>query len=93
MYGFWSQVPLWAPRFVREFAGERKNRISQDFIALRDVSIQVRRAESVAIIGRNGSGKSTLLQIIAGVLQPSSGQFSVSTARITALLVQCIIDF
>ena len=86
MYGFWSQVPSWAPRFVREFAGERKNRISQDFIALRDISIQVRRGESVAIIGRNGSGKSTLLQIIAGVLQPSSGQFSVSTARITALL-------
>src|SRR5260370_37677884 len=67
VYGFWSQVPSWAPRVVREFAQERKNRISQDFIALRDISIQVRRGESAAIIGRNRAGKSNLLQSIPGV--------------------------
>ena len=39
-----------------------------EFFALKDVSFQVRRGESVALIGRNGSGKSTMLKVVAGVM-------------------------
>jgi lipopolysaccharide transport system ATP-binding protein len=57
----------------------------QDFYALSDVSLEVKRGESVGVIGRNGSGKSTLLQIIAGTLQPTSGSVQVK-GRVAALL-------
>ncbi len=53
--------------------------------ALKNVSFQVRKGESVGVIGENGAGKSTLLQLICGTLFPSSGSIQVS-GRIGALL-------
>lgn len=53
--------------------------------ALRDVDLDVRRGESVAVIGRNGGGKSTLLQILTGVLAPTHGAVAVE-GRVCALL-------
>ncbi len=48
------------------------------FRALEDVNLEVRRGESVGIIGENGAGKSTLLKIIAGVVRPSAGEVRVA---------------
>lgn len=45
-----------------------------EFFALRDIDLKVRRGDSVALIGVNGSGKSTLLKTVAGVMYPSMGR-------------------
>lgn len=53
--------------------------------ALEPINLEVRRGESVGIVGLNGAGKSTLLQLASGVLSPSSGTVHIS-GRVAALL-------
>ena len=62
-----------------------RKRYHEEFSALNDVSFEIRRGESVGILGRNGAGKSTLLQLISGVITPSSGRITVS-GKVAALL-------
>jgi lipopolysaccharide transport system ATP-binding protein len=56
-----------------------------EFWALRDINFDVKKGETVGIVGRNGSGKSTLLQIICGTLTPSQG-YVTRDGRLSALL-------
>lgn len=71
-------------RFL-ESLGLSRRQLSRDHYALRDVSFQVNKGETVGIIGTNGSGKSTILKIITGVLSPTQGRVKVD-GRISALL-------
>jgi lipopolysaccharide transport system ATP-binding protein len=72
------------PRLQRA-AGLPAKLYHREFWALKDVSFEVEKGETIGIIGRNGSGKSTLLQMICGTLAPASGRIK-THGRISALL-------
>lgn len=57
----------------------------REYWALKEVSFEVKKGETIGIIGRNGSGKSTLLQMICGTLSPTAGSIQ-TRGRIAALL-------
>ena len=65
---------------IKEYVIKKiKRKIKVDeFYALTDVSFEVKKGDSVGLIGLNGSGKSTMLKVIAGVLKPTCGSVAVN---------------
>lgn len=55
----------------------KKQLIFKEFLAVQDVSFQVKKGEAWALIGTNGSGKSTMLKAISGILKPYKGKITV----------------
>ena len=70
---------------LKESLGLTRKNLHKDFYALKGVSFDVEKGQSVGIIGTNGSGKSTILKIITGVLTPTGGEVNVR-GTVSALL-------
>jgi lipopolysaccharide transport system ATP-binding protein len=70
---------------LKQAIAKHRRQYFREFWALRHVDFELKRGETLGIIGRNGSGKSTVLQLLCGTLTPSEGESS-TTGRLAALL-------
>jgi len=71
---------------IREaLLGKNKQRIKNEFWALKDISFDVFQGESIGIIGKNGAGKSTLLKILSKITPPTEGKI-IARGRVASLL-------
>ncbi len=71
-------------RLIESLGLSKKKRYAEHY-ALKNVSFDIKKGETIGIIGTNGSGKSTILKIITGVLNPTQGEVEID-GRISALL-------
>jgi ABC-type polysaccharide/polyol phosphate transport system ATPase subunit len=70
---------------IKELFHPLKKSYHHDFYALKNVSFEVKKGETIGIIGKNGAGKSTILKVITGVITPTEGSVEVN-GRIASLL-------
>lgn len=62
-----------------------KNSKKEEFLALKNVNLEVKKGEVIGIIGKNGAGKSTLLKILSRITQPTTGKIEIN-GRVASLL-------
>jgi ABC-type polysaccharide/polyol phosphate transport system ATPase subunit len=73
-------------RFLNLLYRDRRES-TEEFWALKDVSLRIERGEAVGLVGRNGSGKSTFLKLIAAIHRPTGGRLLVARdARISSMI-------
>lgn len=71
----------------------RKSLFGSDYVdALRDVSFNINRGDSVGVIGRNGAGKTTLLRLLGGIIRPDKGEIINNNATTALLALQVGFD-
>ncbi|MEN0584164.1 MULTISPECIES: ABC transporter ATP-binding protein [unclassified Kosakonia] len=63
-----------------------------EYTALKDITFDVYRGETLGIIGRNGAGKSTLLRVLAGIIKPDSGTVTIRSKSISLMALQAGFD-
>jgi len=75
------------PSIVRRLTGRAISlpAAERDFMALDHINLEVRRGETLGVIGHNGAGKSTMLKHFAGIMVPSAGRIDVN-GRLSALI-------
>jgi lipopolysaccharide transport system ATP-binding protein len=70
---------------LKEALHPMRKKFHHDFYALKEISFEVEKGETIGIIGQNGSGKSTLLKILSNVLTPTGGSYLVN-GKVSSLL-------
>lgn len=80
-----DSLKAWLRSLAQSAASDGKQPVDEEFWALKDVSLQIRQGECLALVGRNGSGKSTLLKVLSRIIPPTSGHIRVS-GRIASML-------
>lgn len=70
---------------LKEALGISHKKLHKEFHALDNISFELKKGDTLGVIGKNGSGKSTLLKIIAGILPPSKGQVELN-GKVSALI-------
>ncbi len=80
-----DRAKQWILPFLQKRLGRTSTPYYREVPAVENVSFEVKKGDTLGIIGRNGSGKSTLLQLIVGTLYPTSGSVEID-GRVAALL-------